>query len=325
MALMKFAFALILTALSSGVHGQDKGNISYQNRTGPVDNVARATINDQSITISVKGLFNIEADGLVAAFHLTQIGETARTTDSLMTLRINTFRTALAKDVSDTLSIVTDVISFVPKYNFNVVNRLFSRTYQEVPDGFELKKNIMIHYRNPSDLDKILTAAASAEIYDLVKVDYFLKNIRGSYSQLHNECISVLKERMKTYESIGFKLETLRKTVTDDFGTLQPSDRYGNYQAVARPSFEAVKVSTGAGKLRSSSDISHSRYYDAVAYDDFDLVINPVIDRPMVQLTYEVVVKFFLPKDASDKDNLILITPNGQLQRMDLENLPGGN
>jgi uncharacterized protein YggE len=322
---MKYCFIVFITALSLTALGQASGNVSYQNRTGPLDNVARAVITDESITMSVKGLFNVKADGLVASFHLTQLGETARATDSLMSWRINSFSRAIVKNVSDTLEIVTDVISFVPKYNFNILNRLFSKTYQEIPDGFELKKNIMIRYSNPADLDKILAAAASAEIYDLVKVDYFLKNVKGNYSTLRDECISLLKERVKTYESLGFKLDSFRKTVSDDFGTSLPPDRYGSYQAVARPSFEAVKVSTGGGKLRSS-DIGLSRYYDPVSYNDFDLVINPIVDRPMVQLTYEVVVKFFPPKDPSEKpNNLILITPAGQLQKIDPGNLTGGN
>jgi uncharacterized protein YggE len=322
---MKYCFVAFISILSLTAFGQVSGNVSYQNHRGPTDKVAKAAVTDESITLSVKGLFNVEADGLVASFHLTQIGETARATDSLMALRIQAFRTAIAKDVSDTIEIVTDVISFVPKYNFNVINRLFSKTYQEVPDGFELKKNVMIHYQDPAAIDMILSAAASAEIYDLVKVDYFLRDVKGNYSQLREQCMSLLRERIKTYESIGFKLETFRKTISDDFGTLVPPDRYGNYQAVARPSFEAVKVSTGVGKLRSA-DVGLSRYYDAVPYIDFDLVINPIVDRPMVQLTYQVAVKFFLPKDPSDKENnFILIAPNGQLQRINLENLTTGN
>ncbi|MNC95371.1 hypothetical protein D3C83_124760 [compost metagenome] len=47
-----------------------------------------------------------------------------------------------------------------------------------------------------------------------------------------------------------------------------------------------------SAKFRSA-DISPSRYYQAVDYSEFDVVINPVVDEPMVQLTYEIRVRFF--------------------------------
>ena len=40
----------------------------------------------------------------------------------------------------------------------------------------ELKKNIHVRYTKSTMLDKIVTAAAQNEIYDLVKVDYSIKD-----------------------------------------------------------------------------------------------------------------------------------------------------
>jgi hypothetical protein len=321
-ASMKYYFALILSTWTLGLSAQVSGNANYQNHTAPADNTAKAGIADGSITIAVKGLFNLVPDDLVASFHLTQIGETARVADSLMAHRIKTFKTAISMNTADTIAIVTDVISFVPKYNFHIINRLFSKTYQEIPDGFELKKNILIHYKNPKSLYLILTAAASAEIHDLVKVDYFLKDVKENYNQLREECLLLLKDKIKNYEALGFKLEGFRKTISDDFGTLLPHDRYGNYQAVAKPSYDAIKMSTGGGKLRIA-ETGNSSYYQAVSYNAFDLVINPVVNQPMVQLTYEIAIMFFVPKAPGEKE-LLFMSPDGQLQKIDLENLPPG-
>ena len=38
--------------------------------------------------------------------------------------------------------------------------------------GFELKKNVSIHYKDKTLLDKIVVAASRSQIFDLIKVDY---------------------------------------------------------------------------------------------------------------------------------------------------------
>jgi hypothetical protein len=218
----------------------------------------------------------------------------------------------------DSITITTDMISFVPKYDFHVLNKLFSKTYNEVPDGFELQKNVIIRYHKTSELHAIVTAAAKAEIYDLVKVDYFLKDVKQQYDQLHAQCMEILKTKIKSCETLGIKLDALQKTFADDFSTVLPQNRYGSYLAVARPSLDAIKKSSaGISKLRNG-DLSPSKYYQAVPYTEFDVVINPVVDEPMVQLSYQVSMKFFLPAVESDHNSeLFLITPNGQLQKIE--------
>ncbi len=73
--------------------------------------------------------------------------------------------------------IYVDMVNFFPKYEYDVSKKLFSKkTYTEIPKGFELQKNIHIRYTAPALLDRIVTAAARQEIYDIVKVDYFVKD-----------------------------------------------------------------------------------------------------------------------------------------------------
>jgi uncharacterized protein YggE len=299
---------------------QVSGNVNYQQ---PVihNNVAAAETHDQEITLSVSGLLNAKADTYVAFFHVMQVAETAATADSLLKVRIDKFKTELKKSGVDTAAVHTDMISFVPKYDFNVINRLFSKTYNEVPDGFELQKNVIIRYEHASALDAIVTAAASAEIYDLVKVDYFLKDIKKYYDQLRLQCMEALKARMKSYESLGIKLDTLKKTLDEDFGTNLPQQRYGSYQAVARPSMAAVKKSVDGVSLKFRSvERSPSRYYQAVSYEEYDVVINSVIDQPMIQLTYQIKMKFFLnTKEPGAQNTLFFIGANGQLQKLDIK------
>jgi uncharacterized protein YggE len=312
---MKLLISLSLIALAATSFAQ-KGNMRYT-ETKPEDHEAHAQIQNGETTLTVSGLLNAKADTFVAFFHITQVGETAEKTDSLMNVRIDRFKTSLRRIRRDTLSVFTDMISFVPKYDIRVFKRIFSKTYNEVPDGFELQKNVTVRYRNAADLNMIVTAAAQAEIYDLVKVDYFLSDVKKQYDQLRARCQEALKAQIKYFEGLGVRLDTVRKNLDEDFVTVLPQTRYGSYVAVSRPSLNAAKkidiTSTEKDKFYSV-DPSPSRYYQAVPYSNYDVVINPVVNEPVVQLTYQVSVKYFLPAEA--KKAVMLVLPNGQLQNV---------
>jgi uncharacterized protein YggE len=314
---MKYSIFLFAILTNGIAWCQSTGNSNYHETVMHHD-VAKAEVNDQEATLSVSGILNARAETFVGIFNVKQVGESAETTDALMTARIRKFKHALGKSGIDTSAVHTDMVSFVPKYDFNVINKLFSKTYNEVPDGFELQKNVIIRYNQISEIDAIVTAAASAEIYDLVKVDYFIPDVKKRYDELRLKCLEILKERIKSYEAVGMKLDTLEKTFAEDFGTILPQHRYAQYQAVARPSIEAVKRSTSGASLKfRSAELTSSRYYEAISYEGYDVVINPIIYEPMVQLTYQVKIKF--KYKSNGPNNFLILGPAGQLQRLDLK------
>ena len=53
--------------------------------------------------------------------------------------------------------------------------------------GFELKKNVSIRYADHALIDKLLAAAAKAEVFDLVKVDYIVKDVEAVNDRLMEE------------------------------------------------------------------------------------------------------------------------------------------
>jgi hypothetical protein len=68
------------------------------------------------ITLKVNGLMNIVADNYIAASP-------------------RGYRSG---------AIIADMLSFVPRYEMQAEKRLFSKTYNEVPAGFELQKNVLV-------------------------------------------------------------------------------------------------------------------------------------------------------------------------------------
>ncbi len=286
------------------VAAQDEGNFNYSSPGGngqslvPESSTANPTLDDDSqIVVKISGLLNVSADTYVAVFNLVQLGETTEQTNRLMKERIEKFLTALARVGVDTSLVKTELLSFVPRYDFKLSAKRFSRFYNEIPDGFEMQRSISILYRRPSLLDNIASAAAECEIYDLAKTDYFVADIGDQYNKLRLRAFELLRQRLKEYETIGFRLDTMKKVFADDFVTILPRERYASYQAFSRPAMKVASASESTGKI-SSREAGH-----------FDFVINPVITEPVIQVTYSIAVKYLLKSDS--KNEYLWVTPDG--------------
>jgi uncharacterized protein YggE len=127
--------SLTLLFQQTFVNAQVAGNAQYNTpETYQSQEIANPVIEDpSSVTIAVSGLLNARADGYVATFNIIQIGETIEDADQLMRDRINKFLQALKAFQLDTSSVKIDMVSFVPKFDYQVDEKVFSKTYNEVP------------------------------------------------------------------------------------------------------------------------------------------------------------------------------------------------
>ncbi|MBC7864336.1 MAG: hypothetical protein IAF38_15270, partial [Bacteroidia bacterium] len=50
--------------------------------------------------------------------------------------------------------------------------------------------------------------------------------------------------------------------------------------------------------------------------DHFDLVLNPVITEPAVQISYSIVVKYFLQEDQKENNKYYLLGQTGDLKQI---------
>ncbi|MFC3158756.1 hypothetical protein ACFOEQ_09630 [Chryseobacterium arachidis] len=121
------------------------------------------------------------------------------------------------------------MISFVPVYQYNVEKKTSSKkTYNEVPAGFELKKNIHIKFTDPSQLNDFISILSKNEIYDLVRVDYFADSMENVRKELMNKAKLALQEKAKNLENIlGENFSTVGKKCD---GWLQGYTTDGNVQ-----------------------------------------------------------------------------------------------
>ena len=277
-----------------------------------------------ALTIDVKALCNVKASSYTAIFNISQIGATAEETHNLMKNRIENVKKEFTSLGIAKENLVIDVISFVPVYEIEVVKKIFSKKYNEVPKGFQLQQNIHVQFTNTNQFEGILAACAKNEIYNLVKVDYFIKDIHLVYQKLQNSLLQQVEQKRAYYKALGFNLSNYNVIMADDKYCYFPKNFYQNYQAFNSVSFDAIKKKEGVSKVKKLT----SYYYQPLTYENYDVVINPSILEPVVQVGMDLKLQYNLKpkeqkqpikKEIETKHKYYVITPDGSIDIKELK------
>jgi len=315
---MKKLFFSVLTLLfSSLIIGQASGNVNYQNQYYSNKTINIDFSQNTDIVVSVKGLANVKADAYTAIFSTSQTGKTTKEVNELIDQRItqslNEIR--LKKGVET----FVDMISFVPVYEYEVEKKVFNRkTYNEVPAGFEVKKNIHIKYSDPNQLNEFISILSNNEIYDLVRVDYFSNTLETIKKEMMNKAKLLIQEKIKNYEVLlGDTFANAEKRIADDYLVNVPVEMYKSYEAYSSSSLN-LKKAANINQVSKSATL----YYQPIMGKEFDFIINPTVLEPVIQIQYEVKIAINREKKISSKTDkeFILVTPNGDLKTLNLNN-----
>ncbi|OIQ28840.1 MAG: SIMPL domain-containing protein [Bacteroidetes bacterium MedPE-SWsnd-G2] len=338
MKLKRIAFVAI-TLCAYQFYAQHKGNYNQIEQTISRQNIAmkgNAQIYNpitapnpfqnlspsEHITIDVRAMHNVEATNYTAVFNLSQIGVTAEEANTLINERINGVKQNLSALGIKEESIAADVISFVPVYDLEIEKKIFNTKYVEVPKGFELQQNLHIAFTKTNQFESILSACASNSIYNLVKVDYFIPNIAEIYKGLQTELLDLIQDKKEYYKLLGFDVNEYKATVADDKFCYFPKDFYQSYQAYNSVSFEAIKKRKGVTQAKKQT----SYYYQPLTFDSFDIVKNPSILEPVIQIGMQIKLNYSpLPKEKpaelpkpETKHKYYIISPNGTIDVKEL-------
>lgn len=307
-------FLAIFFSVSRILLGQVSGNINYQNQVRYSDQNINVNIPSSSnILISVKGLANIKADSYVAIFSVIQVGKSAEEVNELIDRRISQVVNEIKlKKATETY---VDMISFVPVYEFEIEKKVFSKkSYNEVPAGFELRKNIHIKYTDPNQLNDFIKILSNQEIFDLVRVDYFSSNQEVTKKELMNKAKILLQEKVKNYEAIlGTNFANDEKGFSDGYKVMLPVEMYKSYESYNSSSLN-LKKSANINIAEKSSTL----YYQPIINKEFDFVINSIILEPVIQIMYEAKISINREKKSIKNKEYILITPNGEMKNINL-------
>lgn len=316
----KILFAVLLALyLLQPASAQVSGNINYQTQVRYPDNtIDLGSPSNSVISVVVKGIANLKADNYVAIFSTTQSGKTAEEANNLMEMRINQVLAELKNKPA--VETYVDMISFVPVYEYEADKKIFSKkTYNEVPAGFELKKNIHIRYKDPALLNSMIASLSNAEIYDLVRVDYFSESTEAIKTELSNRSRTILLEKIKSYRQLlGATIDSTERKLIDGYRMVYPVEMYKSYQAYANSGL-SLKRSANINQAEKSTTL----YYQPVMNKEFDFVINATILEPVIQVLYEIRLDINLEKEiktpAKTKE-FFFVTPQGEIKKMELGN-----
>ncbi len=313
----KLILGIAISALSLHLPGQISGNINHDNPVIIHQNYLNTgQPNPKEFLVTVKGLANVKADSYLAIFSVTQVGNDQQEANRLINARISkSLETIKLKRGVETY---VDMISFVPQYEYEVQRKIFSKdTYNEVPAGFEIRKNIHIKFTDPSMMDDFIDILSKNEIYDLVRVDYYAANLETIKKELASKARLLALERMKNYDSLtGKSTAEDEKSVTDGYRVLLPVEMYKSYQASKGATLDLRKSANVNQEVKSTT-----LYYQPVLSKEFDFVVNPIIMEPVIQVMYEVKVAVYKKEKSSvksDKEYFVISTA-GEIKNLNIK------
>lgn len=332
----KIVSILVIMIISISIFAQTGGNGIYEQNNRYIqnkaynanqekvwdlrqDNVISKEVlnntNSNEMIFTVNSLMNVKADSYLAIFNLTQTGSTAKEVNGIVNGKLDGMKAALKSKGFTDSDFYTDMISLVPVYEYEVEKKLFSKTYTEVPKGFEMQKNIHVKFKDESLLDDIMTIAADNEIYDLIKVEYFVEDNDAKYDELRTKSVDYMLKKKIDFKKLGINLDTIYHIVSEKSSVVYPIDRYKSYQAFSGTSLEAKKSKT-VTKVRKP----RTMFYNKLPYHKYDIVVNPAIIEPSVQFTYSLTVKYVIKEPAKKTEKqFIMVSPTGVVKTLKIE------
>ncbi|HEX8575730.1 MAG TPA: SIMPL domain-containing protein [Flavobacterium sp.] len=314
---------MLFFLVANTAKGQESGNANYGNNkyySNQVSTIQTTSSTQDEMIITIRGIYNERATSKIAVFSILQLGKTAAETTSLMDERITDVINQI-QQFNKEIEVVTDMISFVPMYEYEVEKKIFNpKTYNEKPSGFELKKNLIVKYKTHNAFDKIIAICAKQEIYDLAKVDYTTNNFASIKDQLQNRAIEEFKKTLSNYSLImNIDLTKKEKIVQEGFNVSYPMESYQNYQAYSQANANFDKKNVINNVVKNTT-----QYYNSVPVKSHTFIINPEIASPAIQIFYDLTIRIKLkedqlPKNTIQKNNkYYVITATGDIKLLNI-------
>ena len=289
---------LITIVSASACFAQASGNVGYSQAGGN----ARAETNERnkrtlakedappsatSMFVDASVLMNVKADEYVAIFGVSQECNTVAECNQKMDATINEFSGELKRLGIGSEDIFVDFAAQNKIYGYEVAGSIA----KEKLVGFELKKNVSIHYRDKLLLDRLVIAASQSRIFDLIKVDYIVRDTGAVQNRLMEEATRIVKQKAARYEKLlEIKLLPPAQVYAERPSIYFPTEMYDSYTA-----YEAEDIASNYYREKytvQGARKSRTFFFNPLNADGFDYVMNPVVIEPVVQFTLYLRVKY---------------------------------
>jgi len=301
---MKRVFLLIVLlscvySSVSSVNAQESGNRIYgnrgyynQQRRQPLTNNGNLGGNNVGWgwCIEASVITNLKPDAYVVVFGVNQEAIGAAASNQKVNAKVDEFSKALRPLGITSDDIFVDFITQTRVYDYTVNGAKATENFT----GFETKKTIAVRYYRREQFERIVTAAADLQIFDLIKVDYIVKDFDAVRKQLFDEAVRVIKNKEHSYtKSFGFGLVPVG-LASERYDAFYPSDNYERYQAYETGDAYAYTSSGSSSKVIQRK--SFTFFYDPFEVSRFDRVLEPLGIEPVVQFCLYLRMQYDTPK-----------------------------
>jgi uncharacterized protein YggE len=240
-------------------------------------------------SVEASVLLNLKPDAFVAVFGVQNDALSSTESNVRVDAKVSSFERSLGSLGVPQSDIFVDFITQNRVYDF----AMQGNQAVEKSSGFETKKTIAVRYKSRDMLEKIIAAAASSEIFDLIKVDYIVSDFDAVQKRLFDEGVEVIKAKEAKYiKAFGTRLEPVG-LANEKYNAFYPGERYQRYQAYETGNAYA----TGGSVLQRKS---FTFYYQPLSGNDFDRMINPIGVEPLVQFTLYLRMDYDVAKKKTD-------------------------
>jgi uncharacterized protein YggE len=293
LAIVASACACFAQASGNVGYSQSGGNAKAEQNERNKRALAQADVppTGNSMFIEASVLMNVKADEFVAVFGVSQECATVPECNQKMDATVGGFSGELKQLGINGDDVFVDFAAQNKIYAYEVAGGVA----KEKLVGFELKKNVSIHYKDKAMLDKLVVTASRSKIFDLIKVDYVVKDTGGVQNRLVEEAAKIIKQKEARYEKLlGIRFQSPAQVYAERPSIYFPTEMYDSYTA-----YESEEISSDYYRQRytvQGARKSRTFFFNALNADGFDYVMNPVVIEPVVQFTLYLKVKYDIEK-----------------------------
>jgi len=282
----KLCLLFVLLSCAGTAPAQEGGNRIYgnrgyynQQRRQPTTNTGGLLASHRSNGYSIESsvLTNLKPDAFVAVFGIAEEEKSSAASNEKVNQKVERFAAALGGMGVTRDDIFVDFITQTRVYDYTVQGAQARENFS----GFETKKTVAVRYRSRALFERILSAAAEQQIFDLIKVDYVVGDFDSVRARLFDAAVKVIKAKEARYAgSLGVTLRPVG-LASEKYDAFYPSDSYERYQAYETGSAYTSHQNASTVVQRKSATF----FYEPFDASRFDAVINPLGVEPVVQFT----------------------------------------
>ncbi|MBI4747853.1 MAG: SIMPL domain-containing protein [Acidobacteria bacterium] len=266
---------LPVAAQVSGNQTYSPQNQGSKRNVQPMVSDGRPTVDRDHLFVDANILINVKAEEFVAMFGVTQEAATPAECSQKLDAKIADFSSRMKSLGINQADIFVDYTTQNRIYDFNLSKGIA----KEKAAGFEAKRTVSVHYTKSDLFDQIVANASAAGVFDLVKVDYIVKDVSKIKNALLEAAQKVIKDKEARYGTLfGIKVGSRMQVDMEKYSVYYPAELYSTYTAYESG---AVSYSADTQEARKSQTV----FFNPLNADGFDTVINPVVLEPVIQFT----------------------------------------